>query len=119
MPRSIDCVMANSLHSLCNAGDAVTICGVVKVKTLDLKAIVPFMIFVVWQVHRESSGFGATDQQLHQFYIDVVAVRNHKDADRTMGGNWFTFSNKDYYAVKVSLLIDLVKSICSYSVRFD
>jgi hypothetical protein len=42
------------------------------------------------------------DQSLHNLYLEAVAVRNHKDSERTMGGNWFSFTNKDYYAVKVS-----------------
>jgi len=42
------------------------------------------------------------EQSLHNLYLEVVAVKNHKESERTMGGHWFSFSNLDFYAIKVS-----------------
>jgi len=53
------------------------------------------------QIDAEDGGMYGGDLALHNLYLEVVALRNHKESDRTMGGNWFTFTNKDYYAVKV------------------
>jgi len=83
---------------LCSAGDAVTICGIVKMS-------------------KESGSYVSGDKSLHHCYLEVVALRNHKDSERTMGGNWFSFTNKDYYAIKDihdmnNLLRNLVASLC-------
>ncbi|CAG7726014.1 unnamed protein product [Allacma fusca] len=65
----------------------------------------------------KDAGNQEADQSLHSLFIEVVALRNHKDSERTMGGNWFSFSNKDYYAVKEifeseKLFRLLVASVC-------
>lgn len=42
------------------------------------------------------------DQSLLQMYVEVSAIKQHKKSERTMGGHLFSFTNKDYYAIKVS-----------------
>lgn len=44
------------------------------------------------------------EQSLHNMYIEAIAMRNHREAERTMGGHWFSFSDLDYCAVRVSLI---------------
>jgi hypothetical protein len=43
------------------------------------------------------------EQGLHNIYVEAVAMKNHKESARTMGGNWFSFSNKDYCAISVKI----------------
>lgn len=48
------------------------------------------------------------ETSLHRFYIQVIALRNHKSNERTMGGQVGSFGNTDYCAISVciKLLLD-------------
>lgn len=38
---------------------------------------------------------------LRHNYIEVSAIQQQKDSERTMGGNLLSFTQKDYFAVRV------------------
>ncbi|ODN04355.1 DNA helicase MCM8 [Orchesella cincta] len=96
VPRTMDCELFGELANCCNTGDAVTLSGVVKMS--------------------KESNYGG-EQSLHHMYIETSGIKQHKDSDRTMGGHLFSFTNKDYYAIKAihdthDLIKLLIASLC-------
>ncbi|CAL8091791.1 unnamed protein product [Orchesella dallaii] len=96
VPRTIDCELFGALANQCSTGDAVTLSGIIKMS-------------------RETNYGG--EQSLHHMYIETSGIKQHKESERTMGGHLFSFTNKDYYAIKAihsspNLFRLLIASLC-------